>query len=105
MPYTPWGGCKLLPEQHNLKLDTEINIPANTSNQFISLGQFNTVSFILMQITGATITYSKNSSTNTTMSCRAIAVETPNAEVITGLYVSTPTGTTGTTLKLLVLGD
>ncbi len=68
-------------------LRRQFSVPLNTTNFLIAL-PFTTVSFLMMTSDGP-FNYKLQSTGDTTKTCRRVAIHTPNAEVLTNVYITT----------------
>lgn len=94
-------GYSLTGEQHARSLTRQIVIPAAQVDFPIPLTDFATVAAIVMS-TNQAFTYKLGATNRTAITCRKMAVHTPNSEVIGTIYVTT---TQPIILNLMVSGD
>jgi hypothetical protein len=106
---TPPGGAPVIArtltiqaEQVKESLRRTLTVPAGQTDFPVPLPNFTTVTFLAFA-SDKPFTYKKGLTTNNPNTCRKIALETPNAEAIPSLFIST--GTAPVTIDIVAAGN
>ena len=92
----------ITPEQHGESMRRRVKVPAASTNFEIPVADFATVALILL-IGNGVFTYRIGTTGATARTCRKFALETPNNEVITSVYITTTLAEVE--VDILVVGD
>lgn len=106
---TPSGSATELDKEFNLPLESHTKnmrrllvLAASLTDYPVQLPDFTTVSLIMMT-TDQPFSYKLGATTNTARAVRQYMMETPNAEALATLYITT--GTSPANIDLIVVGD